>query len=263
MKAIVLGCGGSAGVPMIGGADGRGDWGVCDPAERRNRRTRSSIVVQGNDGRRLLVDTAPEMRLQLIDHAIPSIDGVLFTHSHADHILGLDDVRILNRIIDRPMPVWGDAHTLEELRRRFDYAFLPWRPPGFIRPVLEAQPIKSGDTVAMAGIELTVFDQDHGFGTTLGFRAGRFAYCTDVVDLDQAAWEILAGVETWLVDCFQREPHRTHASLAAVREWAARLGAKRTILTHMGNDMDWGWMMRNLPRGLEPAYDGMEITIPE
>jgi phosphoribosyl 1,2-cyclic phosphate phosphodiesterase len=263
MKAIVLGCGGSAGVPHIGGADGRGDWGACDQAERRNRRTRSSIVVQGNDNRRFLVDTSPDMRLQLIDHGIPSIDAILFTHSHADHILGLDDVRILNRIIDRPIPVRGDAHTMGELQRRFDYAFLPWRPPGFIRPVLEPELVKSGDRVSLAGMEITVFDQDHGFGNTLGFRIGRFAYCTDVVDLDDAAWEILEGVDTWMVDCFQREPHRTHASLAVVREWAAKLGAKRTVLTHMGNDMDWGWMMRSLPRGLEPAYDGMEITIPE
>ncbi len=263
MKVIVLGCGGSAGVPHIGGADGRGDWGACDPAERRNRRTRSSIVVQGHDQRRFLVDTAPDMRLQLIDHGIPSIDAVLFTHSHADHILGLDDLRILNRIIDRPLPVRADAHTLGELQRRFDYAFLPWRPPGFIRPVLEPEAVRSGDQVSLAGMEITVFDQDHGFGTTLGFRLGRFAYCTDVVDLSEAAWEILEGVETWMVDCFQRDPHRTHGSLGLVRDWATKLGAKRTILTHMGNDMDWGWMMRNLPRGLEPAYDGMEITIPD
>lgn len=263
MKAIVLGCGGSAGVPLIGGADGRGDWGVCDPAEKRNRRTRSSIVLQGNDGRRILVDTSPDMRSQLVEQGIGQIDAVLYTHSHADHILGLDDLRILNRIIDRPMPVRGDAHTLGELQRRFDYAFLPWRPPGFIRPVLEAEPVRPGEVVTLAGMTVTVFEQDHGFGTTLGLRLGRFAYCTDVVDLDEAAWETLAGVETWMVDCFQREPHRTHAWLALVIEWAAKLGAKRTILTHMGHDMDWAWMMRNLPRGFEPAYDGMEITIPE
>ena len=164
MKVIVLGCGGSAGVPHIGGADGRGDWGACDPAEPRNRRMRSSIVVEGVDRRRFLVDTSPDMRTQLIDHGVGSVDAILYTHSHADHILGLDDVRILNRIIDRPMPVRGDAHTLAELARRFDYAFLPWRPPGFIRPVLEAEPIKSGDTISLAGMEITVFDQDHGFG---------------------------------------------------------------------------------------------------
>jgi phosphoribosyl 1,2-cyclic phosphate phosphodiesterase len=263
LKVIVLGCGGSAGVPMIGGPDGRGDWGECDPAEKRNRRTRSSIVVQGNGGRRFLVDTSPDMRNQLIDHGIASVDGILFTHSHADHILGLDDVRILNRIIGRPMPVRADAHTVSELQRRFDYAFLPWRPPGFIRPVLDIEVVKSGDRVSLAGMEIEVFDQDHGFSTTLGFRLGRFAYCTDVVDLDAPVWSALEGIDTWMVDCFQREPHRTHAWVALVAEWAAKLGARRTILTHMGIDMDWGWMMRNLPRGLEPAYDGMEITIPE
>lgn len=263
MKAIVLGCGGSAGVPLIGGIDGRGDWGQCDPTEKRNRRTRSSIVLEGNDGRRLLVDTSPDLRQQLIDCGVGQIDAVLYTHSHADHILGLDDVRILNRIIDRPMPVRADAHTLAELARRFDYAFLPWRPPGFVRPVLEAEAVRAGETVSLAGIDLTIFEQDHGFGTTLGFRTGRFAYCTDVVDLSDAAWEVLAGVETWMVDCFQRTPHRTHAWLALVTEWAERLRPKRTILTHMGHDMDWAWMMRNLPRGFEPAYDGMEIILPE
>lgn len=261
MKAIVLGCGGSAGVPQLGGPDGRGDWGACDPAERRNRRTRSSIVLQGDDGRRILVDTAPDMRMQLIDQGIASIDAILFTHSHADHILGIDDVRILNRIIGRPMPVRADAHTLAELQRRFDYAFLPWRPPSFIRPVLEAETVRPGQQITLAGMHLTVFEQDHGFGTTLGLRLGRFAYCTDVVDLGAEAWEALAGVETWMVDCFQRDPHRTHAWLGLVTEWAAKLGAKRTILTHMGHDMDWAWMMRNLPQGIEPAYDGMEITI--
>ena len=263
MKAIVLGCGGSAGVPMLGGPDGRGDWGACDPAEKRNRRSRSSIVLQGNDGRCVLIDTAPDMRCLLIDHGMRSIDAILFTHSHADHILGLDDVRILNRIIERPMPVRADEHTLAELQRRFDYAFLPWRPPSFIRPVLEAEAVRPGEQMTLAGMEMTVFEQDHGFGTTLGLRIGRFAYCTDVVDLDKDAWDTLAGVETWMVDCFQRDPHRTHAWLALVIEWAQKLGAKRTILTHMGPDMDWAWMMRNLPRGIEPAYDGMEITIPE
>jgi phosphoribosyl 1,2-cyclic phosphate phosphodiesterase len=263
VRVIVLGCGGSAGVPLIGGPDGRGDWGACDPAEPRNRRTRSSIVIEGDDGRRILVDTSPDLRLQLIDNAIASIDAVLYTHSHADHILGLDDVRILNRIIDRPMPVRGDAHTLAELERRFDYAFLPWRPPGFIRPVLEPVPIRPGEGIHLAGMDLMVFEQDHGFGATLGLRLGRFAYCTDVVDLGEAAWEALAGVETWMVDCFQREPHRTHAWLDLVVEWAEKLGTKRTILTHMGNDMDWGWMMRNLPPGFEPAFDGMAVAIPE
>jgi phosphoribosyl 1,2-cyclic phosphate phosphodiesterase len=263
VKVTVLGCGGSAGVPHIGGPDGRGDWGACDASEKRNRRTRSSIVLHGDDGRRILVDCSPDLRLQLIDNGIASVDAVIFTHSHADHILGLDDVRMLNRIIDRPMPVRGDAHTLAELERRFDYAFLPWRPPGFVRPVLEPEPVRPGESIHLAGMDLLLFEQDHGFGATLGVRLGRFAYCTDVVDLGDAAWESLSGVDTWMVDCFQREPHRTHAWLDLVVEWAAKLRVKRTILTHMGNDMDWGWMMRNLPLGFEPAFDGMEIIIPE
>lgn len=261
MKAIVLGCGGSAGVPMVGGADGRGDWGACDPAERRNRRTRASIILEGDDGRRILIDTGPDMRNQLIDNAIPQVDAVLITHAHADHITGLDDLRILNRIINQPMPLRTDAATMEALRLRFDYAFLPWRPPSFVRPALEPEIIAPGERISLAGMSIEIFNQDHGFSTSLGLRIGRFAYCTDVVALDDAAWRALEGVETWLVDCFQRDPHRTHAWPALIQEWVAKLGPKRTILTHMGNDMDWSWMMRNLPLGIEPAYDGMEIPI--
>ena len=132
MKVTLLGTGGSAGVPMIGGADGSGDWGDCDPNEPRNRRTRISIVVEAPDRQRLLVDTSPEMRNQLLDCRIPSIDAVLFTHAHADHITGIDDVRILNRIVNRPLPAFASPATLVELTRRFGYAFRPWEPPTFL-----------------------------------------------------------------------------------------------------------------------------------
>ena len=127
MKVTLLGTGGSAGVPMIGGADGSGDWGDCDPMEPRNRRTRSSIVIESQN-QRLLVDTSPDMRSQLLDCRIPGVDAILFTHAHADHITGLDDVRILNRIANRPLPAFATAETLTELTRRFGYAFRPWDP---------------------------------------------------------------------------------------------------------------------------------------
>jgi phosphoribosyl 1,2-cyclic phosphate phosphodiesterase len=139
MKVTLLGTGASAGVPMIGGADGSGDWGDCDPAEPRNRRTRSSIIVETSDNQRLLVDTSPDMRGQLLDCRIPGVDAILFTHAHADHITGIDDVRILNRIANRPLPAYASEVTLAEITRRFGYAFKPWQPPHFYRPVLEAQ----------------------------------------------------------------------------------------------------------------------------
>ena len=259
MKITILGCGGSAGVPHIGGADGRGDWGACDPGEPRNRRSRASIVLQQGDAT-LLVDTSPEMRTQLLACAVASVDAILFTHSHADHITGLDDVRLLNRIVGRPMQAAGTAFTLAELAHRFDYAFKPWKPPGFFRPVLEAVEVAPGQRIELAGMALELFDQDHGFIRTLGFRVGGFAYSTDVVDLADEVFARLEGLDTWLVGCFQRNPHRTHAHVARVVEWAARLRPRRTVLTHMGNDMDWAWLQENLPAHIEPAFDGMVLT---
>lgn len=262
MRVILLGTGGSAGVPMIGGADGRGDWGKCDPAEPRNRRTRASIVIEGREGGRLLVDTAPDMRSQLLDCAIPSVDAILYTHAHADHITGLDDVRILNRIAGRPLEAFGTETALEEISTRFRYAFRPWKPPGFFRPVMEKKPIRPGETAVMAGMAATIFTQDHGMIESLGIRVGGFAYSTDVVRFDESAFESLAGVDTWVVGCFTAgSPHPTHANLRTALGWAERVKARRTILTHMGTDMDFRWLQANLPPGVEPGYDGMVIEV--
>ncbi|HET6183955.1 MAG TPA: MBL fold metallo-hydrolase [Acetobacteraceae bacterium] len=262
MRVTLLGTGGSAGVPMIGGADGAGDWGACDPAEPRNRRTRASIVIESAEGRRLLVDTAQELRGQLLSCRIPGVDAILYTHSHADHITGLDDVRGLNRIAQRPLPAYATARTLGEIRSRFPYAFQPWQPPGFFRPVLEAQEIAYGETVEMAGMKVRVFEQDHGFGPSLGLRTGGFGYSTDVVRLDEAAFTALEGIDTWVVDCFCRPPHNTHAHLDLVLAWVERLRPRRTVLTHMGTDLDWGWLQARLPAGIEPGHDGMVLHIP-
>ena len=260
MRIRVLGCGGSTGVPSLGGADGRGDFGACDPREPRNLRTRSSIVIEVPEGR-ILVDTGPDMRAQLLANEIPRIDAIIFTHAHADHITGLDDVRLLNRIIDKPLPGYGTEATRAELLHRFDYAFKPWTPPGFYRPVIDMQTVKPGDQLDVCGASLKVFEQDHHVMRTLGIRAGGFAYSTDVVRLDEAAFSALAGVDTWLVSCFQRATHLTHAHLELVLAWRKRLGVRRTVLTHMGIDMDWRWLTENLPAGAEPAYDGMVLTI--
>jgi phosphoribosyl 1,2-cyclic phosphate phosphodiesterase len=258
MRVILLGTGGSAGVPQIGGPGGRGDWGVCDPDEPRNRRSRASIVVESAAGRRLLVDTSPDLRTQLLSCGVPGADAILYTHAHADHITGLDDVRILNRIAGRPLEAFGTKGTLEELTRRFGYAFRPWEGPGFFRPALLERPVEASDRLDIAGMGVTLFDQDHGYARTLGLRVGGFGYSTDVVGLDDAAFAALEGVDTWVVDCFQRKgPHYTHAHLELVLAWAERVGARRTILTHMGPDMDWAWLKDHLPEGVEPAYDGM------
>ena len=262
MRVTILGCGGSAGVPQVGGADGRGDWGACDPAEPRNRRTRSSIVIESTTWERLLVDTGPDMRNQLIDCGIPRIDAVLFTHAHADHITGLDDVRILNRIAGKPLAAHATEHTLGELEKRFDYAFRPWKPPGFYRPVMEPRPFDWGDTIETAGLSVRVFEQDHHVVRSAGLRVGPFGYSTDVVRLDDTAFAALEGVDTWVVDCFQRAAHTTHANVEQCIAWAERVGARRTILTHMGPDLDWAWLKARLPPNIEPAQDGLILDFP-
>ncbi len=261
LRVTILGCGGSAGVPQLGGADGRGDWGACDPTEPRNRRTRSSIVIEGETGERLLVDTSPDMRAQLLACAVPRVDAILFTHAHADHVRGIDDVRILNRLVNQPIDAFATPQTLAELDKRFDYAFQPWTQPYFFRPVLTPRAIEPGQTVKTAGLRVQVFEQDHGFLPTLGLRIGDFGYSTDVAILDESAFAALAGIDTWVVDCFQRRPHKTHANLEQVLEWSDRLKPRRVVLTHMGHDIDWGWLRRRLPPHMEPAHDGMVLEI--
>jgi phosphoribosyl 1,2-cyclic phosphate phosphodiesterase len=261
IRVTLLGTGGSAGVPMIGGPDGTGDWGACDPAEPRNRRTRASVLIE-HGGQALLVDTGPDVRAQLLANRIRKVDAIVYTHSHADHITGLDDVRILNRIADRPLDAIATETTLEELEERFGYAFKPWQPPGFFRPVMVPRPVVPGQTIDILGLGIELFDQDHGFTRSLGLRAGRFGYSTDVVDLDDAAFAALAGVDTWVVGCFQRHAHRTHAWLPRVLTWIERLRPRRAVLTHMGPDMDFGWLTSRLPAGVEPGYDGMVLEVP-
>jgi phosphoribosyl 1,2-cyclic phosphate phosphodiesterase len=261
LRVCLLGTGGSAGVPQIGGPDGSGDWGECDGGEPRNRRSRTSILIEGQGGN-LLVDTTPDLHSQMLANRVQRVDAILYTHAHADHVAGLDDVRILNRLVGHPLDAFGTEQTLDEVRRRFEYAFRIWEPPGFFRPVMVPVPVAPGETCLMAGLPVTVFEQDHGFTRSLGLRTGGFAYSTDAVALDDAAFEILYGVDTWVVGCFQRHgPHRTHAWLDRVLSWVDRVKPRRTVLTHMGLDMDWGWLVANLPAGVEPGYDGLVLDV--
>jgi phosphoribosyl 1,2-cyclic phosphate phosphodiesterase len=263
LRVTILGCGGSGGVPLLGGEGERGAWGDCDPAEPRNRRTRSSAVVEDAAGRRLLIDAGPDLRSQLLACAIGRLDAVVFTHTHADHVMGLDDLRIVNRIIGGTLDTFGSYLTLAELKTRFDYAFRPPPPQGFFRPSLTPRPVAPGETVEMGGQRVRVLRQDHRVTETLGFRIGRFAYSTDVVALPDESLAALQGLDTWVVGCLQRGPHPVHAGLEQVLDWVARLRPRRTVLTHMTQDLDWAWMQANLPAGVEAGHDGMVLEVPE
>jgi len=262
LRVTLLGTGSSGGVPLLGGEGEGGEWGECDPTEPRNRRTRTSALVEGPGGGRLLIDAGPDLRAQLLAVGKARLDAILFTHAHADHILGIDDLRQVNRLIGRELPAYGTRATLSRLDDRFDYAFIGPTPPFFFRPALEAKRVEYGEQFETAGMTLRVFRQDHGVMDTLGLRIGRFAYSTDVVMLPEDSLPLLEGLDTWVVGCFQRQPHKVHANLDQVLEWVARLKPRRTVLTHMSTAMDYRTLLRELPPGVEPGFDGMVLEVP-
>jgi len=256
MRVTMLGCGPSWGVPRIGGG-----WGACDATNPRNRRRRVSVLVDTTEAT-LLIDTSPDLREQLLDAGVRRLDAVLYTHAHADPLHGIDDLRSVNWLMERAIPVFGSAETLDEIRRRFGYVFetvKPDRQSLYYKPVLEPHTIVG--PFRAAGVAVTPFVQNHGFSATLGFRIGRFAYSTDVIDLDEAAFAALAGVEVWIVDCIRRKAHVTHAHLEKALAWIARVGPRRAILTHMDESLDYVALCRELPAGVEPGYDGLVIEM--
>jgi phosphoribosyl 1,2-cyclic phosphate phosphodiesterase len=256
MRVTLLGCGPSWGVPRIGGL-----WGACDPLNPRNRRRRCSVWVE-QGGASLLIDTSPDLREQLLDAQVTRLDAVLFTHAHADHLHGIDDLRSVNWLMQRALAVYGSAETLAEIEKRFGYVFRPLEPDrqsSYYKPVLVPQVIDGRFTVA--DVEVTPFIQDHGFSTTLGFRIGGFAYSTDVFELDNAAFDALDGIEVWIVDCIRRRPHVTHAHLEKTLGWIERAKPRRAVLTHMDESFDYESLRRELPPGVEPGYDGLVIEL--
>ena len=257
LEVRILGCGSSGGVPRIG--EGAPNWGVCDPANPRNRRSRSSILVtQGRS--RVLVDTSPDLREQLLAAGVGRLDGVLITHDHADQTHGMDDLRVLvlqqkGKLLD----LWTDRTALESLRRKFGYLFETERGSGY-PPIISAHQLPEPFApFAIGDVPVRAFGVGHGRIRSLGYRFGPIAYTPDCDALDEAAFAALADVECWIVDALRRTPHPSHAHLGRTLEWIARVGPGRAILTNMHIDMDYETLRRELPPGAEPAYDGMTI----
>ena len=254
MKVRILGCGTSSGVPRIGN-----DWGSCDPAEPKNRRRRVSILVSDGDTR-ILVDTGPDLREQLLDAQVGTLDAVLWTHEHADHAHGLDDLRQLFHNGGAPVPAYASARCLRSLSARFDYVFEgKWGYPATVAAQILPADLMIG-SIAVGHVE-----QPHGNITSTGLifaqNGKRIVYSTDFNDLTDDMVTAFEGVDLWIVDALRMRPHPTHNHLDRTLAYIERLRPKRAVLTHMDNSMDYASLRRQLPPHIEPGFDGMEIAL--
>ena len=261
MRITILGCGSSGGVPRLGG-----HWGACDSDNPKNHRRRCSILVErlGEAGTTtVLIDTSPDMRSQLLDAGVGRLDAVLYTHSHADHVHGLDDLRMIVINMRARLPIWADTPTRDALMARFGYAFE--RPDGSMYPpILEMNDIDGPVTIDGPGGALTFdpFSVAHGGMDALGFRVNDVAYLPDVASIPDAVWPKLQGLTCWIVDALRRDPHPTHSHLAQTLDWIAAMTPKTAVLTNMHNDLDYATVTAETPDHIQPAYDGLTLSFP-
>jgi phosphoribosyl 1,2-cyclic phosphate phosphodiesterase len=264
LEVRILGCGSSGGVPRLG--EGAPYWGACDPENPKNRRSRCSILVTTRTDRgetRVLVDTSPDMREQLLAAKIGRLDAVLITHDHADQLHGMDDLRVIAMNMRRRLDLWSDRSGLNGAMLKFGYCFKT--PPGSdYPPILNAheipEPFATFEIAGAGGaVPILAFGQRHGRIRSLGCRFGPVAYSPDVDGLDEDAFAVLEGLECWIVDALRYTPHPSHAHLARTLEWIERVRPKRAILTNMHVDLDYERLRRELPANVEPAYDGMVL----
>jgi phosphoribosyl 1,2-cyclic phosphate phosphodiesterase len=253
MKVTFLGTGTSHGVPMIGC-----DCLVCRSTDPRDARLRPSIFVEtANAG--VLVDAGPDLRLQALRHRIRRVDAILFTHGHADHILGMDDVRRFNALMKGPMPCYGDARTLADVRKTFHYVFDPATPRGGGLPALDLRPLDG--PVRVADLTAVPVPLWHGERPIVGYRFDRFAYLTDCSRIADEAWALLEGLDVVVVDALREQPHPTHFSLGEAVEAARRIGARRTLFTHMCHHLPHEATNAKLPDGMRLAHDGLTLDL--
>lgn len=262
MRFTILGCGSSPGVPRIGE-----DWGNCDPNNPKNRRLRSSLLIEkfGADGKTVVViDTGPDFRQQMLNAKIEAADGVVYTHAHADHIHGIDDLRsfLINR--RKVVDIWADAYTSDRLHQAFGYCFATPEGSSY-PPILSEHRIVAGTNFSIDGaggsIEFQPYEQQHGDIVSLGFRIGDLAYSSDVSGLDERALPHLQNLNVLIIDALQYRPHRSHFNLEQTLEWIEKLNPTHAVLTHMHTPLDYQTVMDETPGHVVPAYDGMVIDI--
>ncbi len=251
MEITILGCGTSTGVPKIGGK-----WGVCDPNNPKNRRRRSSIYIE-DQGTKILIDTTPDLREQCLDAGITHIDGVLYTHDHADHTHGIDDLRAIAHIMKKRVEAYGNADTISILKRRFEYIFATRE--GY--PAILNSNMITNKKFNINSLDIQPFDLMHGNAITLGFLLNKVAYTTDFNAIPEENEGYLYGLDLWIVDTLRPQPHPTHPHLDQTLGWIEKFKPKRAILTHMTWDMDYETLKKALPSHIEPAFDGMVISI--
>lgn len=259
-RLTILGCGSSTGVPRIGG-----DWGQCDPKNPRNRRRRSAALIEKRSGggtTTALIDTGPDLREQLISTGTRHIDGVLYTHDHADHTHGIDDLRMIAYAMKRRIPIWADVPTHASLVKRFDYCFAT--PAGrSYPPILHGHEIVDATPIHVEGaggpIAASPVLQSHGEIMSYGFRIGDLLYSPDINGIPDASLPLFDGLDIWIVDALRFMPHPSHWTVGQTLEAIARVKPKRAILTHMHIDLDYEKLRRELPANVEPAYDGMVV----
>ena len=252
MEIVVLGSGSSAGTPVIGCR-----CATCLSTDPRNKRTRCSIVLRMESGTVLLVDTGPDLRFQALRENIERVDGVLYTHFHADHLNGIDDLRSFCHLQRGAIPVYGNEATMKEIVKRFGYAFPTGEHYHWDKPVLSAEVVTGPFRVQ--GTEVVPIPVMHGKWEILGYRVGRMAYLTDVSDISEASLAKLGQLDLLLLDCLRRRPHPTHFNVDQAISWADRIGARATYLIHMTHELEYADLSDGLPPGVRAAYDGLRL----
>ena len=253
MKVTVLGSGSSGGVPLIGNY-----WGECDPNNKKNTRMRVSVSVELKNGKTIIIDTSPDLRVQALNNKMKNIDAVLWTHAHADHANGIDDLRQFLWTKKEELPVYGSLDTINSLKKRFDYVFS--KKNNYFQPPLDVNILNQGK-FNLCGENAYAFNQIHGKDITFGYRIDKFAYSTDVKKFPSESEQYLYDLDLWIVDCVRFEPHYSHSHYEQTISWINKYKPKKAILTHLGAWLDYDKLLKLCPKNVFPAYDGLIINL--